>query len=406
MKGKKGMLKLALVLSMVFFFVASAQTALCKPPYKVGLVDSFSGFMAYMGTHCRDAFFLLVDEINASGGIDGHKLEVVTYDNESDVSKGILAFKKLVETDQVLIVAGNSHSGAAIACSAIAEKSGVPHIAGNSSRWSIAKPEKWKLPGDPTEVYDFTIKLRVDSQSHLMAMYGFAKKIGTKKLAWMSAGSAYGIAAKEIFLATYKELGFELAALEEYGPNDSNMTSQLTKIKGKDFDAIFLYSAEPAGALVCKQARELAITKPIIADSPMVSTSIMDTLGKYLAGLYVCVQASDVPDLSILPQRLKPMAPVIEKVRQGIMKRHNYRADGWSAQGYDRAMLMVDALRRAAPDPSNLKVARKKIRDALVTAKGIVGAYGMGDISNYHEFPCPVTMIKIVEGEKFELVGD
>jgi branched-chain amino acid transport system substrate-binding protein len=181
------------------------------------------------------------------------------------------------------------------------------------------------------------------------------------------------------------------------------MTPQITRIKASDFDAIFIYSAEPAGALAYKQARELGITKPIIADSPMVSTSIMDTLGKYLVGLYVCVHASDIPDLSVLPQSLKPMAPVIAKVRKGALEKYRVRADCWTAQGFDRAGLMIDALKRAASDPTNLKASREKIRDALATTKGFVGAYVLGDMSRYHEAPVPVTMIKITEGQKFEL---
>jgi branched-chain amino acid transport system substrate-binding protein len=403
MRSKKGAIKLAVFLSMVFLLVASAQTAFCKPPYKVGLLDSFSGFMAFMGDSMNRGFQLAVDEINGSGGIHGHKIDVVSYSDESDVSKGILALKKLIETDKVLVIAGVTHSGVAIASAPIAEKSRVPIIFGNSSRWSVAKPNKWILPGDPAEVFDFTFKVRVDSQTHLQTMYDFAKKIGIEKLAWMSAGTAYGKSAKEIFLATYKGLGFEAAAVEEYGPNDSDMTPQITRIKASDFDAIFIYSAEPAGALAYKQARELGITKPIIADSPMVSTSIMDTLGKYLVGLYVCVHASDIPDLSVLPQSLKPMAPVIAKVRKGALEKYRVRADCWTAQGFDRAGLMIDALKRAASDPTNLKASREKIRDALATTKGFVGAYVLGDMSRYHEAPVPVTMIKITEGQKFEL---
>jgi branched-chain amino acid transport system substrate-binding protein len=213
-----------------------------------------------------------------------------------------------------------------------------------------------------------------------------------------------GNSAKEAFLGTYKHAGFELAALEEYGPHDSIMTSQLSKIKASDFDAILLYSAEPAGALVYKQAREMGITKPVIADAPMVATSIMDTLGQYLVGLYVLTNSSDIPDLSVLPQRLKPMAPVVEKVRKGIMEKYKYRADGRVGQGYDRAMVMIDALRRAAPDPTKLEEAREKIRQALMSTKGYVGCFGMGDMTRTHELQVPEMMIKIEEGKKFKYV--
>ena len=75
--------------------MAFHATALSQSSYKVGYTNSHSGFMAFMGTAWRDGFLLEVEEINAAGGINGHKLDVVVYDDESDVAKGVLAFKKL-----------------------------------------------------------------------------------------------------------------------------------------------------------------------------------------------------------------------------------------------------------------------------------------------------------------------
>jgi branched-chain amino acid transport system substrate-binding protein len=397
--------------SMVLFFFLSAGllvgfqgTAFSQSSYKIGYANSHSGFMAFMGTSWRDGFLLAADTINASGGINGRKLDVVIYDDESDVAKGVLAFKKLIETDQVLMVAGMNHSGVSIACAPIAEKAKVPFFGVGASRWIVAKPGKWKLPADPTEVYEWVFKPRVDAQPHVEAMYAFMKKQGYKKFAWMSAGTAFGRGAKEIMEATYKQAGMELVAAEEYGPNDSDMTSQLTRIKGKNFDFILIYAAETAGALAYKQARELGITKPIIADAPIVSTAILSTLGQYLGGLIVCVHIPDIPDLNALPKQVAGMGPVIAKVRKGMMEKHKKAGDWINAQGYDGALLVADALKRANPDPAKLDDSRAKIRQALASTKGFVGAYFMGDMSQYHEIPVPVVMIKVGKDQKFEVV--
>lgn len=403
MKNKKVLAKIAFFVSLTLLMVAFHGLALSKTPYKIGYVNAHSGFLAFMGTAWRDGFLMGIDEINQAGGINGHKLDVVVYDDESNVAKGVLAVKKLIETDKVMMIAGVNHSGVAIACAPIVDEIGVPFFATSSSRWTVAKPKKWKLPGEPTEVFEHVAKLRVDAQPHVETMYAFLKKLGVKKFAWMSAGTAFGRSAKEIMEATYKLAGLELAAAEEFGPTDSDMTSQLTRIKGKDYDGIIIYSAEPAGALVYKQARELGITKPIIADAPMVSTSILKTLGQYMEGLYICVHAPDIPDVAMLPDHLKPMGPVIEKVRKGIMQRYNHPADWINAQGYDGAMLVRDFLRRAAPDPSNLDEARAKITKAMMSTKGFVGAYAMGDMSPSHEIPVPVVIVKMEKNKKFNL---
>lgn len=402
MKNKKGLGKVWFLL-FVGLLVAPYGTALSQTPYKIGYTNSHSGFMAYMGTAWRDGFLLGLDEINGAGGIKGHKLDVVVYDDESDVAKGVLCFKKLIDTDKVLMVVGQNHSGVGIACAPIAEKSKVPYLAMGSSRWVVAKPGKWEMPADPTEVFDYVFKPRCDSQPHVETMYTSAKKLGVKKFAWISAGTAFGRNGKEIMQVTYKLAGFELSTVEEYGPNDSNMTSQLTRIKSRDFDAIFIYSAEPAGALVYKQAREMGITKPIIANAAIVSTSILNTVGQYLEGLYVCVHPSDVPDLNLLPKDLRPMAPVIRKLRKGITEKYKHPADWINAFGYDSAMLTADVLRRAAPDPTKLEEARAKIRQALVSSKGFVGACCIGDITPTHELRMPEMWIRLGKGVKFEV---
>jgi branched-chain amino acid transport system substrate-binding protein len=401
---KKKVLRVALSCFFVIgLLIAFQGTALSQLPYKIGYANSHSGFLGFMGSTWRDGFMLGVDDINAAGGINGHKLEIITYDDESDIAKAVLAVKKLIDTDKVLMLIGGNFSGIGIACAPIAEKAKVPYFCLASSRWAVAKPGKWKLPGDPTEVFEYVFKPRVDAQPHLEAMYAYMKKHGQKKFAWMSASTAFGRGAKEIMEATYKSAGLELVTVEEYGPNDSDMTSQLTRIKGKDFDAILIYAAETAGALAYKQARELGITKPIIADAPLISTPILSTLGQYLGGLLVCVHVPDVPDLTVLPKNLQPMAPMVAKVRKGIMTKYKHPGDWINAHGYDGALVIADALKRAAPDPAKLEEARDKIRQALVSVKGFVGSYYMGSMTPTHEIPVPVVMIKVGKDQKFEL---
>ena len=86
------------------------------------------------------------------------------------------------------------------------------------------------------------------------------------------------------------------------------------------------------------------------------------------------------------------------------MEKYNHRADWINAYGYDGARMVADALRRAAPDPTKLEEARAKIRQALVSTKGFVGAYAMGDVTPTHELRVPVVMIRLGKGQKFELV--
>ena len=98
------------------------------------------------------------------------------------------------------------------------------------------------------------------------------------------------------------------------------------------------------------------------------------------------------------------MARVINKVRKGIMAKYKHPADWINAHGYDGALVTADALRRAAPDPTKLQEAREKIRQALVSVKGFVGSYYMGNMTPSHEIPVPVVIIKVGKDQKFEMV--
>ena len=149
MKDKKGLSTVLFLFFSVGFLVAFHGTALSQSSYKIGYTNSHSGFLAFMGNAWKEGFFLGVDQTNAAGGINGHKMDVVMYDDESDISKAVLTVKKLIDTDKVLMIVGGNFSGIGIACAPIADKAKVPYLCLASSRWAVAKPGKWKLPGDP-----------------------------------------------------------------------------------------------------------------------------------------------------------------------------------------------------------------------------------------------------------------
>src|SRR3989304_1070807 len=102
--------------------------AATQEPYKIGFVNSFSGYMAAMGGQERDGVLMLEEKVNKEGGISGRPIRIVAYDDESDETKGVLAVKKLIAEDKVLGIIGTSASGIAMAQVPVAEDAGVPWI--------------------------------------------------------------------------------------------------------------------------------------------------------------------------------------------------------------------------------------------------------------------------------------
>src|SRR5512142_1698998 len=121
----------SLVLSSVvlvlaaFLFTAGCGTQ-APETYKVGALFAVTGNNSPLGTPEKETALMLADQINAMGGINGHKLEVVVYDTESDETKAVTLAKKLIEQDKVLAIIGPSSTGESMAISDTAQKAEVP----------------------------------------------------------------------------------------------------------------------------------------------------------------------------------------------------------------------------------------------------------------------------------------
>ena len=387
---------LMLVLSPLY---VRAQTA---EPYKLGLITSMTGFMAPMGTGVRDASVVAVDKINKGGGINGHPVKLIMYDDASDPSKGVLSIKKLIEEDKALAVTGPLSTGIAIPCATIAEQSGIPMFAQNSSSWAVAE-KPWDIPNPPSKIRRWVFKLGIDSIYQYLAIYQMIKdKGGITKFASINVNNAMGKAMRAGLQATHKKAGLEGVIWEEYGPDDTDMTAQLTRIKGTQFDAIIISGAEMAGGITYKQARELGIKQPIFATPPVGMVKIVSTLGASLDGLRVPSYLMDIGEA--LPKD-DPQRPwVIELTALMKAEKGVPRADTGHGTGWDGIYLFVDPFKRANPDLKDLSKGRAQVRDAMETLKGFVGAYCIGDMTKWHEIASPMIPVEF-KGGKPMVVG-
>ena len=402
MSRREFSIKLSLF-SLVVFLAIPVGSAISGAPFKIGYSNSFSGFLAFMGSAGRDGFLLRVDEINAAGGINGHKLEVIVYDDESDVTKGALTFEKLIDSDNVHMVVGNNHSGIGIQNAALAEKNKIPYIMLGSSRWGVAKPGKWNMPADPEEIYDYVAKFWIDETAQIPIFYNYMKRLDVKTFGWMHAGYAIGRSAAKFMKLTYKAAGLELLGAEEFGMRDTDMVPQLTKILANKPDALIIYGGGQAGVLSYKQAREMGFKGPVLADLGQASRALLDNMGQHMAGLIVPIVLPEAPHLAT--GKYEAMAPIIERLDKGIRTKHGHRADWFNAQGYDAALWVEYAIKNSGTDPGNLKEARIKLRDVMVTVKGFVGALTMGDLNKFHEMPLSFIAGQVGKNNNLEVVS-
>jgi branched-chain amino acid transport system substrate-binding protein len=398
---KRGLFQTSLVLLLlgvlsVVLSVPDAMSASTETPYKIGILMSVTGPFSAMGSAGREGALLAVERINSQGGINGHPLELLLYDDQSDPSKGVLALQKLVHEDRVLGIGGPISTGVGMACVPIAEEAKVSMICLNSSSWTIAvKP--WNTPNPPSNIRQWIFKPTFDSIFQYMVIYSMLKEKGVAKVASINANHAMGKAMRDAMEATYKKAGLDVVIWEEYGAQDTDMTAQLMKMKKSNFDAIVISGGEMAGGITYKQAREMGITKPIAGMPPLANVKIIGTLGKALDGFLVPSYAADLsPELLAADDPQRPA--VAELTKLIAAKTGRSRADGANANGWDSVFLLADALRRANPDLNDLGKARAQVRDALETTKGFVGTIAMGDMSKWHEIPAPMILTMVKNG--------
>jgi len=208
---------------------------------QVGAVLSLSGSYAGLGQPEKNVIDLEVARINAEGGINGKKLEVVTEDDATDASKAQTAASKLIDKGVVAIL-GATGTGQTMALRPDAERAGVPVVsmAGGSIITEQFSPLVFQTPWPNRLVVPFTLK--------------YLQSTGAKRLALISVTDGYGKDGREVVLKNLKAYGVELVADEKFNPGDTDMTSQLTKIKAAKPDAVWLWSAGKEAATVMKNA--------------------------------------------------------------------------------------------------------------------------------------------------------
>ena len=359
-KGWGGSVTLTFCLILVWSLAPKAVTA--KEPYKVGAVFAVTGGASILGEPEKRTAEMLAEEINKKGGIDGHKLELVLYDDESDETKCRTRVTRLIKTDKVPVIIGPSTSGNTMAVIAVCDESKVPLISCASSI-KIVTPvseRKWIFKVAPS-----------DSHS-VERIYEFLLKKGIKKVAIMTVSDGYGSSGREELLRVAPNVGIEVVADERYGPKDTDLTAQLTRIRGTGAQAVINWSVGPTQILAVKNWKELGMTAMTFVQSHgFASKKNIELAGGAAEGVFCPLGRVNIPDL--LPAT-DPQKKVIMAYNEAYQGRFKEPLSAFGGHAWDALQLAVEALAAVGPDPA-------KIRDYLENRKNFVGQGGVFNFS-------------------------
>jgi branched-chain amino acid transport system substrate-binding protein len=324
-------------------------------PYVIGGVFSITGSNSPLGEPEKNSMNLFVDMINEKGGIDGHPLEAVIYDDEGDATKCVNMVKKLIDKDNVLAIVGPSLSGNTFAVMPVVEENQVPLISCAASVKITSPVNKWVFKTPQTDV------LAVER------IYEYLKSQGITKIAIMTVSNGYGDSGKEQLKAQAPGAGIEIVAEESFGEKDEDMTAQLTKIKGSGAGAIVCWGTNPGPAIVAKNIKQLGITIPLIQSHGVASPKYLEYAGDAANGNVL--PTGKILVLDQLPES-DVQRPVLLEYKTKYEDAFKMPVSGFGGYAWDAMGIIANALKESGAD-------RAKLRDAIEKTTDYVGVSGI-----------------------------
>lgn len=347
-----------LVCACLFSFLALgsfAQEVKEPEPYKVGAIFAITGPASWLGEPERNTAKMIEEEVNKAGGINGHPLKVIIEDTVGDNTKAVLATKKLITKDEVLAIIGPSRSGTSLAVIPICQKEKVPLI-------SCAAAEDIVIP-----VKEWVFKTPQKDSDAALKIFEHMKKAGISKIAIITGTTGFGALGREQLKKLAPGHGIEIVADETYGPTDTDMTAQLTKIKATEAQAVVNWSIVPAQALVSKNMRQLDMKIPLYQSHGFGNIKYAEAAGKAAEGtLFPCgrlLVAEMLPDDH-------PQKAVLVKYKKDYETKFGENVSTFGGHAYDALWLIIEALKEVGPD-------RAKIRAYIENKKNFVGTGGV-----------------------------
>ncbi len=334
---KTGVLVLALLLLLAAPVVAA--------DLKIGSTLSLTGGTDDYGKAALMGLTLAVEEYNARGGYKGQKVEMVVYDDETKPAKGVENITRMITRDKAFAVVGPVNSGVALAIIDIAQKMEVPLM----DTIATAEPIIERYAKAPKS-YIFRVSLNDGIQTSFMIDHIQKKKY--QRVGLMHDSTGWGQSGRDTAIRLMKEANIQVVAGPEvFDQNDTDMTSQLTKMKDAKADFIISYSLAPAGVQIAKSMQKVGLKTPWTSTWALIAPNFLKLGGKDLVEGVMAV-TSYTPDHSENAKKLHA------KVDQRFKDQGGDFHPVATAQTYDGARLVLRALDRVGPDP-------KKIRDAL-----------------------------------------
>jgi len=345
---------LATVAALAFAQPASAQI-------KIGSVLSVTGPASFLGDPEKKTLEMYVDQINAKGGVNGQKLQLIIYDDAGNANSAKTFATRLIEEDKVVAMIGGTSTGATLAMIPVFEDAQVPFISLAGAIQIVEPVSKWVFKTPHTDKMACQ-KIFADLKARNLTTVGM-----------ISGTDAFGKSMRDQCVAVAPQDGIKIAHEETYGPRDSDMTPQLTNVKNTaGVQAVVNPGFGQGPAIVTRNYKQLGITLPLYESHGVASKQYIELAGAAAEGVRLPAAALLIADK--LPAN-DPQKPVVVNYTKEYEAKTGQAVSTFGGHAYDGLMILVQAMQRAkSAEPA-------KVRDEIEKTKGFVGTGGIVNMS-------------------------
>jgi branched-chain amino acid transport system substrate-binding protein len=353
--------------AVALVLVLAAGSAVAGDTIKIGAFFDLSGPASFIGTPTKLVATMVVDKINKTGGVNGRPIELIIGDTEGDPAKAVSIAKKFIYKEKVAAIIGPTRTGTGMAVKKIIHAGKVP-------AFMTVGGDPIIMGGPKLGPFDWIFKSPQRSSVAVKRLYTYLQAKGMNKIALLTASDSFGKDGARWLNKLAAEFGLEIVAAESFGPRDTDMTAQLTKVKNAAPQAIVVWTIGPAGAIVSKNKAQLGIGLPLFQCHGLPDPKYIELAGKASEGdrmpatkLMVADELSDADPQKAVIQEFVSLYKQYGYDRQFPINTH-------SGYAWDAIMMVAEAMKKTGTKAGDL-------RAAIEATKNYIGVSGIFNIT-------------------------
>lgn len=332
------MKKAALAVIVCMVFMGSAAYA---GEYRVGCLFAITGSASWLGEPQLNTAKMIEKEINDAGGINGNKLILLIEDTQGENNRTKQAVKKLI-SEKVCAIVGPSRTGTSMIIIEDVQKAQIPLLSCASAE-DITKP---------VEERKWVFKTAPNDSDAVRKIFDHLKEKGLTDIGIITGTTAFGAAGRTQMKNLAQEYGINILADETYNPTDTDMTSQLVKIKNANVKAIINWEIVPGQSIVPKNMKQLKLEIPLYQSHGFANIKYAEAAGE--AGEGIIFPAGRIMAVDTLPDD-NSQKTVLAKYKKEYESKHKDSVSTFGGHAYDSLWLVINALKAVGDDPAKIR---------------------------------------------------